>query len=271
VADIDSGKQLKTLRFPDRGRGFLAGWSADGKRLGFGGYGGSDAVGLWIVDVESGSAKRLASRQFTLFAWSRDGSKVALDRRLGADKEIWTMDAKALRDIRLDESLIDRYAIPEGGVSELVKFIEELKQFRPSTAQEEVEYVQKYRETLNEAAKRILAQEEDHWSEAYQTAMRIRLLMRIMRFGERDPKQQEQTVDFVKRFLKAKLDREIEKADVELAMFIARALESTGSRKLAARAYTEFAELVAESGNDEFAPMVKQMQESAKRLEGADD
>ena len=173
--------------------------------------------------------------------------------------------------LRLEESLIDRYAIPEGGVSELVKFIEDLKQFRPATDREQLEYVQKYRETLNEAAKRILAQDEDRWSEGYQTAMRIRLLMRISRFGQRDLKQQEQTVDFVKRFLKAKLDREIEKADVELAMFIARALESTGSRELAARAYNEFAELVAESGNDEFAAMVKQMQESAKRLNGAGD
>ena len=176
-----------------------------------------------------------------MLAWSRDGSKVALDHRLGADKEIWTMDAKALGEVRLEESLIDRYAIPEGGVSELVKFIEELKQFRPATARERSEYAQKYQETLNEAAKRILAQEEDRWSEAYQTALRIRLLLRISRFGQRDLKQQEQTVDFVKRFLKAKLDREMETADVELAMFIARALESTGSRELAARAYKEYA------------------------------
>ena len=71
VADIESGKLLKTLQFPDRGRGFLGGWSADGKRIGFGGYGGSDAVGLWIVDVE------IRHRQATGFEAVHDVGLVA--------------------------------------------------------------------------------------------------------------------------------------------------------------------------------------------------
>ncbi len=270
VADIASGKVLKRWRFPGSARGFLAGWSTEGKRIGFGGYGGLDAVGLWLVDVETGRGGRLATGQFTMPDWSRDGSKVALDLRSSQGNEIWTIDAKALEKLQFDESLVDRYTVPAGDVSELLKFIEDLKEFRPETPQERVEHQVKAQATLKLAAERILAQDKDRWSKACQTALRVLLEIRIADIPEADRRQQEQTVEFVKTFLKAKLERQLDSLDVDLAMSAARALGNSRNPQLAAKAYDQFAEQIAESGNTEFTNTVRQMKDAAERLSDAD-
>ncbi|MBL7041977.1 MAG: DUF1559 domain-containing protein [Pirellulaceae bacterium] len=270
VADIASGKVLKRWRFPGSARGFLAGWSTDGKRIGFGGYGGADAVGLWLVDVETGRGRRLAAGQFTMPDWSSDGSKVALDLRSSQGNEVWMFDAKALENLQFDESLVDRYTVPEGDVSELLKFIEDLKKFRPETPQERAEHQVKAQTTLRLAAERILAQDKDRWSKACQTALRVLLEIRIAKIPEGDRRQQEQTVEFVKTFLKAKLEKQLDTLDVNLAMAAARALETSRNLELAAKAYGQFAEQIAESGNTEFTKTVKQMKDAAKRLSDAE-
>lgn len=269
VADIASGKVLKRWRFPGSARGFLGGWSTDGKRIGFGGYGGSDAVGLWLVDVETGQGSRLAAGQFTMPDWSRDGSKVALDLRSSQGNEIWTIDARAIEKLPFEESLVDRYTVPAGGVSELLNFIEDMKEFRPETPQERAEHQVKAQTTLKLAAERILAQDNDRWSKACQTAFRVLLEIRIAKIPEGDRRQQEQTVEFVKTFLKAKLEKKLDSLDVDLALSAARALETSRNPQLAAKAYDQFAEQIAESGNAEFTKTSQQMKDAAKRLSGS--
>ena len=269
VADIASGKVLKRWRFPGSARGFLGGWSADGKRVGFGGYGGADAVGLWLVDVETGRGQRLAAGQFTMPDWSRDGSKVALDLRSSQGKEIWMIDAKALEKLQFDVSLVDRYTVPEGDVSELLTFIEDLKKYRPETPQERAEHQVKAQTTLRLAAERILAQDKDRWSKACQTALRVLLEVRIANIPETGHLEQEQTVEFVKTFLKAKLEKQLDSLDVDLALSAAKALENARNLELAAKAYAQFADQIAESENTEFSKIVKQMKDAAKRLSDA--
>lgn len=270
VADIASGEVLKRWRFPGSGRGFLGGWSTDGKRIGFGGYGGTDAVGLWMVDVETGRGQRLAAGQFTMPDWSRDGSKVALDMRSSQGNEIWMIDAKAFDKLKSEESLVDRYTVPAGDVSELLTFIENLKKYRPETPQERAEHQIKAHAALKVAAERILEQDKDRWSKACQTALRVLLEVRIANISKAGHLEQEQTVEFVKTFLKAKLEKKIESLDVDLAMSAARALEASRNLELAAKAYAQFADQIAESGNTEFSKTVKQMKEAAKRLSDAE-
>ncbi len=77
-------------------RGLLAGWSPDGKRLGFGGFGGEDK-GLWVLDVTTGEAKRVLDGWCTLPSWSNDGSKLAFDFRSRIrGYEVWMIDTRAL-------------------------------------------------------------------------------------------------------------------------------------------------------------------------------
>ena len=160
--------------------------------------------------------------------------------------------------------------MPEGGVDELLQFIENLKQFRPATPQERAEYQSKAQAAFKLAAQRILAQDKDPWSKPCQTALRALLEIRITDIPNVDRREQEQTVEFVKTFLKGKLERQLESLDVDLARSAAQALETCRNPQLAAQAYDQFADLIAESGNKEFSKTVKDMKDAAKRLSNAE-
>ncbi len=174
---------------------------------------------------------------------------------------------KALPDCQIRWPIYD---VPEGGVDELLQFIENLKQFRPATPQERAEYQSKAQAALKLAAQRILAQDKDPWSKPCQTALRALLEIRITDIPQTDRQQQGETVEFVKTFLKAKLERQLESLDVDLARSAAQALETCRNLELAAQAYDQFADLIAESGNKEFSKTVKEMKDAAKRLSNAE-
>ncbi len=95
VLDIETQEALAKRRITGW-YGFVAGWSPDGKLPGYGSYGGDNAVGLWIMNVETGKVIQVAEGPFTAPAWSPDGSKLALDRRAGAASEVWIIETKDL-------------------------------------------------------------------------------------------------------------------------------------------------------------------------------
>ena len=95
VLDIESGKPIARRQLTGWS-GFLAGWSPDGKLLGYGIYGVSDSVGLWITNVDSGRVIQVAEGPFTSPAWSPDGSKLAFDRRAAPASEVWMIETKDL-------------------------------------------------------------------------------------------------------------------------------------------------------------------------------
>jgi hypothetical protein len=162
------------------------------------------------------------------------------------------------------------YTVPTGGADQLLRFIADLEEFRPRTPYQTAEHSRRAPAALQAAATRILRLEKDEWSEAYQTALRVLLGIRIIDILNADHRRQGQTVEFVKMFLKAKLEKRLESLDVELAMSAARALETSHNLELAADAYSQFAGLIAESGNAEFSETVKHMKDAAKRLSDAE-
>ncbi len=52
-----------------------------------------------ILDVETGVARRVASRSLTFPAWSPDGTKIAFDLRLSTGTEIWMIDVEAIKKL----------------------------------------------------------------------------------------------------------------------------------------------------------------------------
>jgi hypothetical protein len=267
IADLASAKVVKTYPMPPGGRGFLGDWSADGTQIGFGGFGSHDVIGLWVLDLKSGQAARLSTGSFTMPAWSRDGSKMVFDHRPGGVSEIWMLQTKALEGLELEEIPADRYALPDGGVDELLKFIKDLKGYTPETSGEKSEYRLKAPRVLRTAAERILKVEKDEWSEAYQTALRVMLEDRLRTIGSARSSEQRRTVDFIKTFLTAKLQRKLDPPDVNLAMSAARALENKSNKALAVAAYREFAALIAKSDDEELLKTAKTMEKAAQRLE----
>jgi len=93
IVDMETSETLHTL--PLKGwRGMLAGWSADGRRLGFGGLGGEERD-LWIFDLTTGKLRRLLSGWCTLPGWSADGTKLTVDFRSSIKGyEVWVIDLK---------------------------------------------------------------------------------------------------------------------------------------------------------------------------------
>jgi Tol biopolymer transport system component len=99
ILERGTGKRLHTFGLPP-GRGFLAGWSPDGKRIVFGGYGFYDPVPCRMVDVESGRTVQVAAGPVTCPAFTKDGSKLAVDLRMQSGFEIWLLEAKALDTLK---------------------------------------------------------------------------------------------------------------------------------------------------------------------------
>lgn len=157
-----------------------------------------------------------------------------------------------------------RYSLPAGGTDELLKFVGDMKKRRQVAATDEAN---RARLALKAAATRILQLEKNQWSEAYQTALRVLLEERIQTIRSATPAEQRKTVDFVKTFLTAKLERKVERQDVEVAISAAKALEKADNRQLAAEAYEAFATLIAKSNDETLLDAVKMMKESARRLQ----
>jgi len=160
----------------------------------------------------------------------------------------------------------DPYAVPSGSADELHQFIVQLKQYVPDTPHGLSRHPLRLRKALATAAGKILQTEDDEWSEAYQTALRVLLEDRFHKFRDVDLRQQEQAIEFTKSFLTAKLERQIDPADVELAISAGLALEMVGSRDLAITAYGDFAELFAKEDNERLADEAELMNGAAQRL-----
>jgi outer membrane protein assembly factor BamB len=287
------GRNLKRLT-ESRGRdGGLAqgAWSPDGSKITF----MSERDGnreVYVMNADGTNQTRLTNhaKGDVWPVWSPDGKKIAYVSGRDGNSEIYVMNPDGtsrvnvtrnaaddvllswiqgqLPKLAIDQTpwWVDRYAMPKGDVEALLKFIEDLKQFRPQTDSQSAEHKRRAPSALKAAATRILKLEKDEWSKAYQTALRVLLEIRIANIPEADRRQQGQTVRFVKTFLKAKLERRLESLDVDLATSTARALETSRNLELAAEAYSEFAGLIAESGNAEFSETVKHMKDAAKRL-----
>lgn len=98
IADLASGEIVKRVPLAN-GRGFLGGWSPDGRYLCYGGYGEHDLIGLHLADLRTGKVTRLSKGSFTMADWSRDGSKIAVDHRLKGSQHVCMLETEALGDL----------------------------------------------------------------------------------------------------------------------------------------------------------------------------
>jgi eukaryotic-like serine/threonine-protein kinase len=99
IDDVASGKTMRTL--PLTGwQGLFPGWSPDGKQVAFGSFGGTNQVGLWLLDVETGRKTLIGDGPWTMPVWSPDGSKFTFQYRGPGEKSIWMVDAKELAKLK---------------------------------------------------------------------------------------------------------------------------------------------------------------------------
>jgi thiol-disulfide isomerase/thioredoxin len=156
-----------------------------------------------------------------------------------------------------------RFTVPEGGVKELVKFIDDLKAFEPNNTEEFFEYRQKAPAALRAAAEKILKLETDKTSQAYQTAYELVLVFRFQDLDKLNDQQKRVLVDELKQHLGSKA---LTDTDVQLAMSAAQGLEYSGEHALAAEAYRLLARLVKDSKNERYAELIEICEGSARRM-----
>ena len=163
--------------------------------------------------------------------------------------------------------MVVRRPVPSDSVDELLEYVRDLTKHRPEIGTAEPEWV---RLALKTAAERIIRLEKDRWSEASQTALLVLLEDRIRAIRPATPEQRREAVNFVKMFLTAKLEKRLERRDVDLAIALAKALEDSGDRELAVEAYGAFAELTGKSDDEALLDSAEMMQKAARRLQSAE-
>ena len=163
----------------------------------------------------------------------------------------------------------DRYAVPEGGVAELVQFIQQRFEYRPSTPEDDIEYRRKCRSALAQAAEKVLKIEKDPKSEANQAARFVLLANRVYALAQADPQGRTQTIAEVKAFLHEQISAGQGAVGVTLAKLLCEKLELMGEWAQAAEVLKGVAEIAGKSKEKDVAGAAAEMNQTAGRLAAA--
>ncbi len=157
----------------------------------------------------------------------------------------------------------DRYAVPDGGVEPLLKFIEDLETFRPNSQEEFLNHRAKAPAALEAAARKIQQLEKDPNSAASRKAGLVLLHLDIGRMARASAEQRQATLDRVLAYLSKK---EVERDDLGLAMNTTQVLEYVGDDRQAAQAFEAFAKIFGNASNPQFQLYSELFAGSARRL-----
>lgn len=201
---------------------------------------------VWIVPF---TASFLLATVATAAEKAKDASKETI--KSSAKKEAGKPEAK------------DRYAVPDGGVDELVKFIETLEAFQPATARDDFAHRQKAPTALRAAAEKILELEKDKETEASRKASGVLLRLSARRIGQMEADEQREILGKLTDYLSThKPARE----DVGLALNVGRTLEYADAKEVAAEAYEAFAKAFSDSTDEQIASFAEMFAGAARRL-----
>lgn len=142
------------------------------------------------------------------------------------------------------------YAVPAGGVPELLAFIQRVAQVRPATAAEDLPYRAQSRPALRQAAEKILKLEKNPKSEAHQAAQFLLTVERIRSLAQGDPEQQRQTIADVQQHVTKLAQAGQVRVAAEVALLLGRTLLQAGEWQLTVDTYKSLSELFASSKDE---------------------
>lgn len=162
-----------------------------------------------------------------------------------------------------DPPVKDRYAVPDGGVGELIEFIEGLESFRPTTPRDDFAHRRKVSAALRAAADRVLELEKDKKSEASTKASGVLLRLSVRRIGQMETDEQRETLGKLTEYLSTK---QLAREDLGLAFNVGRVLEYAGAQEVATEAYEAFGKIFSDSADEQLASFGEMFAGAARRL-----
>ena len=161
------------------------------------------------------------------------------------------------------------YTVPEGGVAELVKFVQTLSEYQPKTPEEDVPYRVSFRSAIAQAAEKILKLENDPNSEACQVARFVLLANRAYAIAQADHRGRQQTIADVRAYLKEQAGKGEGLPAASLAKSLGQTLEQMGEYRLAAETLNSFAEVIASREDERLFTVAAEMRRTAEGLAAA--
>jgi thiol-disulfide isomerase/thioredoxin len=181
-----------------------------------------------------------------------------------ADQEVESAAERSDGAVEEPPAEKDRYALPDGGVDELLAFIKEIEAFRPRNIKDYLAHRDKSPVALKAAAEAILEKKPHEDSEAHQTAAFVLLKVKAEGITRMQPDQQR---EMLKELLDAFASRKQGPKELSLAMSVARGLEYSSSQELAVEAYEGLGGLLAKSDDPQVVNYADMLLGSARRIQ----
>jgi thiol-disulfide isomerase/thioredoxin len=158
------------------------------------------------------------------------------------------------------------YELPEGGVKELLAFIQQTMAVRPETRQEAVQLQLKGFPAVKAAAKKIMeiAKDEDKKLEGFETVEPLLLYFRAQEIRTGSPADRAKLVADIKSYLSN--NEKPSPYGMMAATQTASGLEYGGQPEMAAEVYRDLGAILSRSKDPQFATTGEKMEGAARRM-----
>lgn len=173
--------------------------------------------------------------------------------------------AAALKEKEGEESKIDQFAVPEGGVPELLTFVQETMKFRPATREDALAYRLRGMAAVKEAIEKIqkIATDDDKKLPGYEEIDGLVLFFRAQN-REATSEDREKLLADLKSYYAANPNPTT--YAVNAGRMLASSLEYGGEPAEAITVYRELGSLLAKNSEETIARTGAQMEGAARRL-----
>lgn len=197
-----------------------------------------------------------------LVAIASSGHSYAADDELAKKADKTAAESKD----EAPEETKDPYELPEGGVKELLAFIQKTMTVRPKTRQEQVQFRLKGIPSMKAAAEKVMeiAKDEEKKLEGFEIVEPLLLYFRAQEVRTGEAADRAKLVADIKTYLSN--NEEPSPYAMMAASQIASALEYGGQPEMAAEAYREFGAILSRSKNPQLAKTGEKMEGAARRM-----
>jgi hypothetical protein len=160
----------------------------------------------------------------------------------------------------------DRYVVPDGGLPELIAFIQRVSQYRPTSVQADIQHRSQAPRALRQAAEKILQLDKESNSDACQAARFLVILDRVRSLPQGDPDQQQQTVADASKYVSELVAAGQKRVAADVAIVLGQTLLCAGEWRQAVDTYRALSGLFADSQNERLVARMRVVEAEIPRV-----